>query len=145
MFTPYAPTTARGEVLDDYMLALVIRLREAPEPAAQVTIEPQFILFESRALYDALGGQVPPELEAYLLRAKKHLPDVGRLTTRELLAEFEDTQLRIRHRLFDQQKDRIHSLGQNADELWGFTGQLAEVAQSMGAIDQQLPPKAGAA
>ncbi|MCA1645704.1 MAG: DNA primase [Chloroflexi bacterium] len=139
------PLQVRGDALDDYMLALVIGLREVPmETATETPIEPEFILSESWAVYRALGGDVPPELEPYLLRAQKYVPDVSRLATRDLLRELDETRLRIKQRLLKQQIERIHSLGDD-DEVRRLTGQLIELAQGMGAIDQQLPPKAGAA
>jgi DNA primase len=139
------PARVRGEPLDDYMLALVIRLREVPiEGPTETPAEPDFLLSESRALYHALGGEIPPELEPYLVRAQGHLPDVSRLATRDLLRDLEETRLRIKQRLLKQQIERIHSLGDD-DEVRRLTGQLIELAQGMGAIDQQLPPKAGAA
>jgi DNA primase len=142
--TPSQPTQVRGDALDDYMLALVIRLKEAPVAPADAPLEPEFILSESRALYQALGGEIPPELEPYALRAHGHLPDVRRLSTRDLLRDLEETRLRIKQQLLKQQIERIHSLGDD-DEVRRLTGQLIELAQGMGAIDQQLPPKAGAA
>jgi DNA primase len=139
------PARVRGEPLDDYMLALVIRLREVPiEGPTETPAEPDFLLSESRALYHALGGEIPPELEPYLVRAQGHLPDVSRLATRDLLRDLEETRLRIKQRLLKQQIERIHSLGDD-DEVRRLTEQLIELAQGMGAIDQQLPPKAGAA
>ncbi len=139
------PTRVRGDSLDDYMLALVMRLKEVPlEKPPEEPLEPEFILSESRALYHALGGEIPPELEPYLARAQSHLSDVSRLSTRDLMRDLEETRLRIKQRLLKQQIERIHSLGDD-DEVRRLTGQLIELAQSMGAIDQQLPPKAGAA
>jgi DNA primase len=143
--TPSGPMRVRGDALDDYMLALVMRLKEVPlEQPREAPLEPEFILSESRALYHALGGEIPPELEPYLARARGHLSDVSRLSTRDLLRDVEETRLRIKQRLLKQQIERIHSLGDD-DEVRRLTGQLIELAQSMGAIDQQLPPKAGAA
>jgi DNA primase len=139
------PTRVRGDALDDYMLALVMRLKEVPvEQPLEAPLEPEFILSESRALYHALGDEIPPELEPYLARAQGHLSDVSRLSTRDLLRDLEETRLRIKQRLLKQQIERIHSLGDD-DEVRRLTGQLIELAQGMGAIDQQLPPKAGAA
>jgi DNA primase len=138
------PIRVRGDALDDYMLALVIRLKELPETATQAPGEPEFILSETRALYHALGGEIPPELEPYARRAFAHLPDVRRLSSRDLLRDLDETRLRIKQRLLKQQIERIHSLGDD-DEVRRLTGQLIELAQAMGAIDQQLPPKAGAA
>ncbi len=146
-FSPAAPrpTRVRGDALDDYMLALVMRLKEVPlEKPPDEPLEPEFILSESRALYHALGGEIPPELEPYLARAQGHLSDVSRLSTRDLMRDLEETRLRIKQRLLKQQIERIHSLGDD-DEVRRLTGQLIELAQGMGAIDQQLPPKAGAA
>jgi DNA primase len=139
------PTRVRGDALDDYMLALLMRLKEVPmEKPLETPFEPEFILSESRAVYHALGSEIPPELEPYLARAQGHVSDVSRLSTRDLLRDLEETRLRIKQRLLKQQIERIHSLGDD-DEVRRLTGQLIELAQGMGAIDQQLPPKAGAA
>jgi len=138
------PAQVRGEPLDDYMLALVMRLREVPDAASEAIDEPEFILSESRNLYRALGGEIPPELEPYALRAQGRLPDVRRLSTRDLLRDLENTRREIKEHQLDQLRERIHSLGDD-DEVRRLTGQLIELAQGMGAIDQQLPPKAGAA
>jgi DNA primase len=139
------PAQVRGEPLDDYMLALLIRLREVPEDEAPATLpEPEFILSESRSVYHALGGEIPAELEPYALRAQGRLADVRRLSTRDLLKDLEDTRKHIKQHLLDQLRERIHSLGDD-DEVRRLTGQLIELAQGMGAIEQQLPPKAGAA
>jgi DNA primase len=139
------PAQVRGEPLDDYMLALLIRLREVPEDEVPATLpEPEFILSESRSVYHALGGEMPAELEPYALRAQGRLADVRRLSTRDLLKDLEDTRKHIKQHLLDQLRERIHSLGDD-DEVRRLTGQLIELAQGMGAIEQQLPPKAGAA
>jgi DNA primase len=139
------PTRVRGDALDDYMLALLMRLKEVSmEKPLETPFEPEFILSESRAVYHALGSEIPPELEPYLARAQGHVSDVSRLSTRDLLRDLEETRLRIKQRLLKQQIERIHSLGDD-DEVRRLTGQLIELAQGMGAIDQQLPPKAGAA
>lgn len=138
------PTQVRGEPLDEYMLALMMRLRELPEVTAQGLREPEFILSESRNLYHALGGEIPPELEPYALRAQARLTDVRRLSTRDLLKDLEETSRNIQQHLLDQLRERIHSLGDD-EEVRRLSGELVELAQRMGAIDQQLPPKAGAA
>jgi DNA primase len=138
------PIQVRGDTLDDYMLALLTRAREVPEVAATSVAEPEFILLESQAVYRAMGGELPAELEPYQRRAERHLPDVRRLSPRQLTREIDETRLRIRHKLLKQRIEQIHSLGDD-EEVRRLTGQLIELAQGMGAIDQQLPPKAGAA
>jgi hypothetical protein len=91
-----------------------------------------------------MGGEMPAELEPYARRAERHLPDVRRLSPNQLTREIDETRLRIRQKLLKQRIEQIHSLGDD-EEVRRLTGQLIELAQGMGAIDQQLPPKAGAA
>jgi hypothetical protein len=136
---PEMRSDVRGEPRDDYLIALLIRLREvSPAPAELPDV--QFLLPESRALFHALGGPIPPELEPYAERALRKLADARRLTDEALLKEIETTRLRIRTELLNRTRSEINSLGNDA-EIRRLADQLNEVARSMAAIDQQLSPE----
>jgi DNA primase len=136
----------RGDHDDDYLLALLIRQRVVSTAALVPPGSLEFMLSESRVLYEALGADIPPELEDHLQRARRRLPDVERLSTDELAREIHDMQLRIRKRRLKNEFDQIKSLGDDT-ELRRMTGLLNELARGIAAIDEQLPPereKAGA-
>ena len=128
----------RGHALDDYLLALLLRLREQPEQRPLTDLE--FMLPESRAVYQALGGQIEPELEPYAERARRHLALVDRLSTQELLKRVEETRLRIKRELLQRRINDIRSLGDEA-ELRRLVGQMVELAHAIDAIDRQLSPE----
>ena len=132
------PTVVRGHALDDYLLALLMRLREQPEQTSLTDLE--FMLPESRAVYQALGGQIEPELEPYTERARRHLALVDRLSTQELLKRVEETRLRIKRELLQRRINDIRSLGDEA-ELRRLVGQMVELAHAIDAIDRQLSPE----
>jgi DNA primase len=132
------PTVVRGHALDDYLLALLIRLREQPEQAPVTDLE--FLLPESRAVYQALGGQIAPELEPYAERARRQLTLVERLSTQDLLKRVEETRLRIKRELLQRRINDIRSLGDEA-ELRRLVGQMGELAHAIDAIDRQLSPE----
>jgi DNA primase len=137
---PPPAAEVRGDPLDTYLLALVLRLGEMPESAAAVPTEPEFIVSESRALFHALGGEIPPGLETYAQRVRRQLEDVRRLSTPEVLQGLEETQLRIKQRLLKSKIEEIHALGDDA-EVRRLTDQLIELAQHIGAIDRELSPE----
>jgi DNA primase len=137
--TSAAPSEVRGETYDDYLLALLMRLRETPGASpAPPAIE--FLLPETRALYQALGGPIPPELEPYAQRARRKLDDVRRLSEDELLLRIEHARLEIRKRLLERKRQEISSLGDEV-EVRRLMDQLVELAHDIGAIDQQLSPE----
>jgi hypothetical protein len=100
----------------------------------------EFMLAESRTLYQALGGQTPPELEPYAERARRQLELVERLSTRELLQRVEETRLRIKRELLQQRISDIRSLGDEA-EVRRLVSQMVELAHAIDAIDRQLSPE----
>ena len=130
---------ASGDPYDDYLLALLMRLRETSNESLAPT-EVEFLLPESRTLFQTLGGTIPPELEPYVERAQRKLEDVRRLSERELLTHIEKTRLEIRKRLLERKRQEIRSLGDEA-EVRMFMDELVELARSIGAIDQQLSPE----
>ncbi len=136
---PARPLEVRGDPDDDYLIALLMRLRET-SPSTASPADVTFLLPESRALYQALGDPIPPELEPYAARARRKLADVRRLSNEELLRDIENTRLAIRKRVLDRTRGEISSLGDDA-EIRRLADQLNEVARSMAAIDQQLSPE----
>jgi DNA primase len=136
---PEPPAQVRGDPDDDYLLALLMRLRETSHASAAPAVV-EFLLPESRALHQALGGPIPPELEPHAERARRKLPDVRRLSDNELLKDIEKKGLEIRKRLLDRKRDEISSLGDEA-EIRMLADQLNDLARRMGEIDQQLSPE----
>jgi DNA primase len=125
----------RGDALDDYLLALLMRLRDLGEEVQTTDIE--FILPESRAVYQTLGGQTPPELAPYADRARRQLALIERLSTRELLRRLEETRLRVKRELLQRRINDIRSLGDDG-EVRKLVGQMVELAHAIDAIDLQL-------
>ena len=132
------PTVARGHALDDYLLALLMRLHQTGQGIQATDLE--FMLPESRTLHQALGGETPPELEPYAERARRQLDLVERLSTRELLQRVEETRLRIKRELLQQRISDIRSLGDEA-EVRRLVSQMVELAHAIDAIDRQLSPE----
>jgi len=132
------PTAVRGHALDDYLLALLMRLGELREPVPTADLE--FMLTESRALYEALGGPTAPELEPYAERARGQLALVERLSKQDVLKRFEETRLRIKRELLQGRINDIRSLGDEA-ELRRLVGHMIELAHAIDAIDRQLSPE----
>jgi DNA primase len=140
------PTPNHGErdtEADVYQLALLMRIRQLPEQPTIDARDLEFIGPESRAVYVALGGELPPELEPYADRARRWLPVVERMPTERLMSELADTQRFISKRLLEQQRAEISALIRAVDddeeEVRKWTGQLTELARRIGEIDGQLP------
>jgi hypothetical protein len=125
----------RGDALDDYLLALLMRLRDLGQDVEATDLE--FILPESRAVYQTLGGRTPPELEPYAERARRQLALVERLSTRELVRRLEETRLRVKRELLQRRINDIRALGDDG-ELRKLVGQMVELAHAIDAIDLQL-------
>lgn len=145
---PVAPKPAtadevRGDPDDDYLLALLMRVRETSDLTA-LTTNPEFMLSESRGVYEALGGSIPPELEPWARRAERQLPDVQRLSEKEFSQAVERKQLDIRRKRLVRRKEeisrRIRDIDSREDdaELQTLTYQLTELAKSIHEIDQQV-------
>jgi DNA primase len=129
----------QGNVHDDYLLALLMCLREMPNPPA-LEGELEFVLPESRAIFGSLGSELPPALEPYAQRAYHRLADAQRVPTEDLPAAIEEQRRRIRRVILERRRDEIHKLGtEEAIEEWA--SQLNELARRIGEIDQQLPPE----
>jgi DNA primase len=131
----------RGDIDDEYLLALLIRLREVQgAPSLEGTIT--FVLPQSREVYRSLATGVPQELEAYAQRARQRLPDVERLPTDKLLEEIELKRLGIRERLLEGQRRQLSTLlsegGLDREEAARL---LDQYRQEMGEVARQLPPE----
>ena len=140
--TPHSQV--QGDNDDDYLLALLMRLRELPNQSVIPEGDLEFVLPESRAVYRSLGGTLDPELEPYLLRAGLKLPDVERLPEQQLRNELEDVQRTIKKRLLVIRQAEIREILRTVeedDEVGQWTGQLIDVARRIGEIDRQLPPE----
>jgi len=137
------PTPVHGDKYDDHLLALLMRLRELPDQPHLSDAELEFMLPESRAVYQALGGEMPPWLEEHAERARRELPIVRLLPSDRLRADVDDTVLAIRARRLDHERkalsDELRSQadGGAANE---FARPLSQLAQRMGELDQ-LPPE----
>jgi DNA primase len=134
-------TKVWGDNDDDYLLALLMRLRELSDSPAMIEGELEFMLPESRALYMSLGGSRPPELEAYAERVQRWLADVRTLSTPRLHEELEHIRMSIRGRLLDQRRRRISEAMRDEGEDLRWSDPLSDVAQQMGTLDEQSRPE----
>jgi hypothetical protein len=124
---------------DEYLLALLIRLREAPD-LAPAPDNVEFIQSESRAVYHALGGTLPPELQPYTRHVDRQLELVARLSREEFQRELERTRLAIQKRLLLREQEEIRALARDSGiEAW--SGRLFDLSRAIHAIDQQLVPE----
>ncbi|HLZ28513.1 MAG TPA: DNA primase [Chloroflexota bacterium] len=149
---PTQASEVHGDTDDDYLLALLMRLRELDiQPPGESPIEGvvDFMLPQSRELYRVLGAAVPPELEPYAERARQRLPDVERLPAPRLLEEIELKRLGIRGRLLEAQRRQLSTLlsegglgGRHESEDREEAARLLnQYGQAMGNVARQLPPE----
>jgi DNA primase len=120
---------------DAYLLALLMRLRGSPD-LAHVPEDVEFLRSESRAVYQALGGELPTELAPIARAAARELVVVERLSPSEFRAALEETQLTIKRELLERQRAEINSLGDDA-EIRRLLGQLDSLRRGMGEVDQR--------
>jgi DNA primase len=140
-----------GDSDDDYLLALLMRLRDLRPDQTQdersrqaLSIEGvvDFVLPQSRELYRALGAEVPQELEPYAERARQRLPDVERLPESRLIEEIELKRLGIRERLLEAQRRQLSMLlGEGGLDREEAARLLDQYRQEMGDVARQLPPE----
>jgi DNA primase len=133
------PAEAHVDAQDGYLLALLTRLRQTPDLApAPGSVE--FIQSESRAVYHALGGSLPPELQPYTRQVDRQLELVQRLSPLEFQRELERTRLAIRKCLLLREQEEIRALARDSgiDE---WSGKLFDLSRAIHAIDQQLVPE----
>jgi len=114
-----------------------MRQRELSDQPAPLANEPEFMLPESKALFLSLGSPTPPELEPYLQRTQKYLPDIRQLPPASLEREIRDTQLHIHQRLLEHRRADIHGLA-DEEELMRIVDQLTALARRQHAIDEEL-------
>jgi DNA primase len=140
---PAEPKAAevRGDTDDDYLLALLMRLREI-SAATPVEGPIEFMLTESRALHAALGDEISPQLEPYAERVRQRLSDVERLPLDRLTEEIELTRLHIRTRLLEAKRQRIFTAQSEGDvDREEAARLLDQYRQEMEDVARQLPPE----
>jgi DNA primase len=139
-FSPQ-PSDVRGDTDDDYLLALLMRLREVP--GAPPVVGPiDFVLSESRALFAALGSQIPEHLEPYADRARQRLAQVELLPTDKLLEGIELKQLEIRVKRLEAERGQVSTLLRDGAIDAEEAGLLLEkLRREMAEVAQQLPPE----
>jgi DNA primase len=134
-----APVFREGDP-DVYLLALVMRLREEPKLLESVQTQTlsnvEFVKPEARALYQALGTEVPPELEPIARAAETKLPFVRRLTPREFQREIDRTCLEIKANLLNRQRLEISS-SRDDTEVHRLIDELEIVRRAMDEVDQR--------
>jgi DNA primase len=134
-------TEVHGDTDDDYLLALLMRLRNAPgTPSVEQPID--FVLPESRELYRNLGGEISPDLEAYAERARRRLVEVELLPSHKLVEGIELTQLHIREKKLEAERVHVSTLlREGAIDLEEAAALLDTVRHEMGDVARQLPPE----
>jgi DNA primase len=139
--TPPQPPAveARTDPDDDYLLALLMRLRHSSQPLPGPE-DVEFVLSESRAVYRSMGGPLPSELDQVARKAERKLADVERLSPQEFEKELERTRLHIRKRLLLREKEEITALAREAN-VHEWTGKLIDIAHAIYEVDQQLSPE----
>jgi DNA primase len=133
------PVEVNTDPNDDHLLSLLMRMRQLSMPTPTPT-EVEFIRPESRAVFQSLGGPIPPELDPFARQAARKLADAERLSPQELEKELERTRLRIRRELLLREKQEITAMAREAD-VHGWTGKLIEVVRALDDVDQQLVPE----
>ena len=137
---PRAAIVVEGDPDDDYLLALLMRLRATGAGSIEGGID--FVLPQSRELYRLLGAEVPQELEPYADRARRRLPDVERLPEHRLIEEIELKRLGIRERLLEGQRRQLSTLlGEGGLDREEAARLLDQYRQEMGDVARQLPPE----
>ncbi len=136
---PVPAADVHVDAQDGYLLALLTRLRQAPD-LAPAPDDVEFIQSESRAVYHALGGSFPPELQPYTRQVDRQLELVERLTPLEFQRELERTRLAIRKRLLLREQEEIRALARDSG-IDAWSGKLFDLSRAIHAIDQQLVPE----
>jgi DNA primase len=129
-----APVVREGDT-DVYLLALLMRLGEA-QHLAQAPEEVEFVNPEVRATYQALGTDLPPELEPIARAAERKLELVRRLSPAELQRELERTRLEIKANLLNRQRLEISS-SRDDKEVHRLIDELEVVRRAMDEVDQR--------
>jgi DNA primase len=139
---PQSPAIeVHGDTDDDYLLALLMRLRDLQRPAS-VTGAIDFVLPESRELYRHLGGEISPDLEPFAARARKHMAQVELLPSDKLIEGIELKQLEIRKKKLEAERIHVSTLlREGAIDLEEAATLLDNVRHEMGNVARQLPPE----
>jgi DNA primase len=131
----------RGDNDDDYLLALLMRVRQLPE-AKPYQGPVEFMLSESRAVYQALGGAMPAELDPYVERARKRLADVELLSTPRVLEGIELKLLEIRGKKLHAQRSEVNTLLRDGViDLEEAVRRLDKVRGELEEVARKLPPE----
>jgi DNA primase len=133
-----APTEVSVDPHDAYLLALLTRLRRAPD-LAPAPDGVEFIQSDSRAVYHALGGSIPSELEPYTRQIERQMELVERLSPQEFPRELERTRLEIRKLLLRREQEEISALARESGV--DVRGKLSDLASAIDTIDRQLVPE----
>jgi DNA primase len=144
--TPPAPAPqpvaeVHGDNDDDYLLALLMRLRDVPGmPPVEGPID--FVLPESRELYRHLGGEISSDLEPYAERARQRLVEVELLPSDKLVEGIELKQLHIRAKKLEAERIHVSTLfREGAIDPEQAATLLDNVRHEMGNVARQLPPE----
>jgi DNA primase len=123
-----------GDTIDEYLLALLMRLRELPQVHVPIEGRLEFIHDESRALYEALGSDLPAWLDEYAAGARTWLEAVRRLPAEQLSAEIEQTRRSIRGELLRRQQAQIRQEIRDHGEVAAGI----DFAEALGQIARQI-------
>jgi hypothetical protein len=132
----------RGDNDDDYLLALLMRLRDLPD-APPIDQQIEFALPESRELYRHLGStDIPAHLQPYAERAQRRLADVERMPTHKLLEDIELAGLIIRRKKLQAELAELSTLlREGAIERSEAERLLNDYGRQMGEVARLLPPE----
>jgi hypothetical protein len=98
----------KGDADDEYMLALILRLRELN--VAGFDGQVQFVMPQYREIYRSLESGVPDELQPYMERAQEHMPEVRRLSVGAALNEFAKRQADVHARVAGAERRQLDAL-----------------------------------
>jgi DNA primase len=134
------PEDAAGDADDDYVLALVLRLREL-DPLAEPG-ELEFVADDSRVLLRAVqaGGSIHPELQPRLERVQLQRQLVEHFSLAQLRRELDRKRLELRRRALQQRQALLHQQMREAAaaERLELAPTLTEVAREISRIDEAL-------
>jgi DNA primase len=130
----------RTDPHDDYLLALLMRLRQLSMPTPPCD-EVEFVHSESRAVYQGLGGPLPPELDPFARQAARKLDLVERLSVQGLEKELERTRLEIRKKLLLREDTELRAFARETDSRGWTATRLGEIAHAINEIETQLLPE----
>ena len=133
--TPQPAPEISAHPSDAQLLALMIRLRRSPD-LAPIPEEVEFYRSESRAVYEALGGEIPPELLPIVRAAARESAAVERLSPSEFRNALEETQTTIKRELLDRERAEINALGDDV-EIRRHIGPLDSLSRGMRSLERE--------